>query len=79
MNIQEGIPDAQRNEALQMARNMTQLELATELNQDPISWIDTYAEDFSKIVNSNPSILDRLLEEGTHKEALEEVKKELYH
>ncbi len=79
MNIQEGVPNAQRNEALQMARNMSQMELANELGQDPISWINTYAEDFGKIISSNPSILDRLSEEGTHSEALDEVRKELYH
>lgn len=66
-------------EALQRARNMAQMELAKESGQDLITWIGEYANDFGMLVQEKPEILERLAEETTHHEALEEVKKEIYH
>lgn len=67
------------NEALQQARNMTQIELAHESGQDLVTWIGEHANDFGKLVSENPAILERLASNDTHSEALEEVKKEIYH
>lgn len=67
------------SEALQLARNQAQVELAEASGQDLIKWVDKYSKSFDMIVTSNPEILDRLAENGTHNEALEEVKKEIYH
>ena len=66
-------------EALQRARNMAQMELARESGQDLIAWIGEHANDFGILVSENPAILERLAEQATHNEALEEVKKEIYH
>lgn len=66
-------------EALQRARNMAQMELAQESGQDLITWIGEHANDFGALVFEKPEILERLAEEATHHEALEEVKKEIYH
>jgi hypothetical protein len=66
-------------EALQQARNMAQMELAKESGQDLITWIGEYANNFSMLVQEKPEILERLAKEDTHHEALEEVKKEIYH
>lgn len=66
-------------EALQRARNMAQMELAKESGQDIITWIGEHANDFGELVAEHPDILERLAEESTHHEALEEVKKEIYH
>ncbi len=66
-------------EALQRARNMAQMELAKESGQDLITWIGEYANDFSMLVAENPAILERLAHDETHDEAIEEVKKEIYH
>lgn len=66
-------------EALQLARNMAQIELAQDSGQDLIAWIGEHANDFGMLVSENPEILERLAEEATHHEALEEVKKEIYH
>jgi len=67
------------SESLQQARNMTQIELAEESGQDLVTWIGEHANDFGKLVSENPSILERLAANETHNEALEEVKKEIYH
>lgn len=66
-------------EALQRARNMAQMELAKESGQDLITWIGEHANDFGELVAENPAILERLAQETTHHEALEAVKKEIYH
>ncbi|MHB1118392.1 MAG: hypothetical protein ACYCZ7_02635 [Minisyncoccota bacterium] len=58
---------------------MAQMELAKESGQDLITWIGEHANDFGELVAENPAILERLAEEATHHEALEEVKKEIYH
>lgn len=67
------------NEALQQARNMTQIELAMDSGQDITTWIGEHANDFGKLVSEDPTILERLASNDTHSEALEEVKKEIYH
>lgn len=66
-------------EALQRARNMAQIELAQESGKDLITWIGEYANDFGELVAEKPALLERLAQDDTHAEALEEVKKEIYH
>lgn len=63
----------------QLARNMVQIKLAHELDQSLISWIGEHADDFDKLVKRDLLILDQLAEEETYEEALQKVKKELYH
>lgn len=67
------------NEVLQMARNLTQIQLAFEEDEPLISWVEKHAKDFDELTKRDPYILDRLAERGTHDEAIEEVKKEIYH
>lgn len=67
------------SEKQQLSRNMVQIKLAHELDQSLISWIGEHADDFDKLVKRDPSILDQLAEEETYEEALEKVKKEIYH
>lgn len=76
-SIEQGMSD--NIEALQQARNMAQIELAQESGQDLITWIGEHANDFGQLVSENPEILERLAANETHDEALEEVKKEIYH
>lgn len=67
------------NEVLQMARNLTQIQLAFEEGEELTSWIGKHSEDFDKLTQRNPHILDELAEKETHDEAIEKVKKEIYH
>ena len=78
MGSMEQVTDG-HTEALQRARNMAQMELAQESGQDLITWIGEHANDFGMLVLEKPEILERLAGEATHHEALEEVKKEIYH
>lgn len=67
------------NEKQQLARNMTQIKLADELDQSLILWIEEHAKDFDSLVKRDPTILDQLAEEETYEEALQKIKKEIYH
>jgi hypothetical protein len=78
MSSLEHVTDG-HTEALQQARNMAQMELAKESGQDLITWIGEHANDFGELVVENPAILERLAQEATNHDALEEVKKEIYH
>lgn len=78
MSSLEHVTDG-HTEALQRARNMAQMELAKESGQDLITWVGEHANDFGELVAENPALLERLAQDNTHAEALEEVKKEIYH
>ena len=78
MGSMEQVTDG-HTEVLQRARNMAQMELAKESGQDLITWIGEHANDFGTLVAEKPALLERLAQDDTHAEALEEVKKEIYH
>lgn len=81
MNTQEEIREPESHESvLLFARNAAQFELAEELHEDPIAWINTYSSSFSKIIEENPDLLERLANEDldVHKEAVKRIKESLY-
>lgn len=81
MGQMEQQPSANQNnnEILQMARNLTQIQLAFEEDEPLISWIEKHAKDFDDLTKRDPFILEELAEKGTHDEAILRVKKEIYH
>lgn len=67
------------SEVMQMTRNLTQIQLAFEEDESLLSWIEKHAKDFDELTKRDPYILEELAERGTHDEAIERVKKEIYH
>ncbi|MCK9344833.1 MAG: hypothetical protein M0P64_01750 [Candidatus Pacebacteria bacterium] len=76
---QFGSGQQNNNEILQMTRNLTQIQLAFEEDEPLLSWIEKHAKDFDELTKRDPFILEELAEKGTHDEAIERVKKEIYH
>lgn len=61
--------------------NKAQMELMREFGEDRSGvWIDAYARRFRELVDEPESdLLERLADESTHADAVEEIKRKLYH
>ena len=61
--------------------NKAQMELMTAFGEDRSGvWIDAYARRFREIIDEPESdLFDRLAKSDTHSEAIEEIKRKLYH
>ena len=82
MNMFSGFFESVTNnqEKLLGTRNAAQFELAEKKGVDFGAWLDMrYHDDFRKIVEQDPEILERLADEKTHNETIEEIANKLYH
>ena len=61
--------------------NNAQMELIRTYGEDRSGiWIDAYARRFRELMNESESdLFNRLADEDTHGEAIEEIKRKLYH
>ena len=61
--------------------NKAQMELMTAFGEERSGvWIDAYARSFRELIEEPEStLLNRLADNHTHTEALEEIKRKLYH
>lgn len=82
MNFFESFKELATNhdEELLAARNAAQYELAEKKGVDFGLWMDMkYDDQFRNLVEQDPEILERLIDDKTHGEEIEKLATKLYH